>query len=343
MMKRCHTTVYTVLFAVAVLAFPMAAHAQEKINSVSIRIESEGFDEWGRPELTASTKSGHYSVGNIESAYEQFGSSDPGAAYDEDTDVYVIELYADDGYYFNITKSDKIHINGLGADFIKASRQNNGSDLILTVRLKSLERFVGEIEDAKWEQGGFASWEEAYGAQSYMLDFYNEKGRRKRVETCGTTYDFRPFMQKPGDYRYRVRPLSSTRESGDWIEAGSTTIDEAAAEANRQLFQVEKDVSYKDGIAAPANEIIVYKNIGWQETDDGRRWYRNQDASYPQNMWMQEGDAWYYFDGDGYCKADEYLTYGGCDYYFKEDGKMIANTKAPDGRKADASGKLSSK
>lgn len=339
-MKQYRTAVHAALTAAMILAFPLSAHAQEKINSVSIRIESEDFDEWGRPELTASTKSGHYTVGNIESAYEHFDSSTPGS-YEEDTDVYVIELYADDGYYFNITKADKIHINGLGADFIKASRQNNGSDLILTVRLKNLERFVGEIEDAKWDRNGFASWKEAFGAQSYVLDFYNEKGRSKRVEVCGTTYDFRPFMQKSGDYSYRVRPLSSTRESGEWIEAGSITIDEAAAENNRKMFQVEKEVSYKDGIVVPSNEVVVYKNIGWQETGDGRRWYRNQDASYPQNMWMQENDAWYYFGSDGYCKAGEYLTYGGSDYYFNEEGKMIANIEAPDGRKADAMGKLS--
>lgn len=340
-MRRYRTAVHAALAAAVILALPLPVQAQEKINSVSVRIESEDFDEWGRPELTASTKSGHYTVGNIESAYEHFDSSTPGT-YEEDTDIYVIELYADDGYYFNITKADKIHITGLGADFIKASRQNNGSDLILTVRLKNLERFVGEIEDAKWDQQGFASWDEAFGAQSYMLDFYNEKGRSKRVETCGTTYDFRPFMQRPGDYSYRVRPLSSTRESGDWIEAGSITINEAAAENNRQMFQIEKEVSYKDGIVVPSNEIVVYKNIGWQESEDGRRWYRNQDASYPQNMWMQDNDAWYYFGGDGYCKAGEYLTYGGYSYYFNEDGKMITNAKAPDGRKADATGKLSS-
>ena len=340
-MRRYRTAVHAALAAAVILALPLPVQAQEKINSVSVRIESEDFDEWGRPELTASTKSGHYTVGNIESAYEHFDSSTPGT-YEEDTDIYVIELYADDGYYFNITKADKIHITGLGADFIKASRQNNGSDLILTVRLKNLERFVGEIEDAKWDQQGFASWDEAFGAQSYMLDFYNEKGRSKRVETCGTTYDFRPFMQRPGDYSYRVRPLSSTRESGDWIEAGSITINEAAAENNRQMFQIEKEVSYKDGIVVPSNEIVVYKNIGWQESEDGRRWYRNQDASYPQNMWMQDNDAWYYFGSDGYCKAGEYLTYGGYSYYFNEDGKMITNAKAPDGRKADATGKLSS-
>lgn len=332
-MKRNHIKVYTALATAAILAFPLSARAQEKINSVSIRIEIEDFDEEGRPEVTASTKNEHYTVGSIESAYEQFSSGDS----------YVIELYADDGYYFNITRSDKIHLNGLGADFIKASRQDNGSNLILTVRLKNMEQYVGEIEDAKWEKDGFASWEETYGAQTYLLDFHNEKGRSKRVETCGTTYDFRPFMQRPGDYSYRVRPLSSTRKTGDWIEAGSITIDEPAAEKNRQIFQLEKDVSYKDNVVTPANEVIVYKNIGWQETEDGRYWYRNQDASYPQNMWMQENDAWYYFDGDGYCKAGEYFTYGGYDYYFNEDGQMIVNAKAPDGRKADETGRLSVK
>lgn len=341
-MKRCNI-VYTALTAVLMLSVPLTAYSREKISSVSIRIESDDFDEWGRPELTATSKSGHYAVGSMESAYDHFNSNDSDTAYKEDTDVYVIELYAEDGYYFNITKSDKIHITGLGADFIKASRQNNGSDLAITVRLKNLEQFVGEIEDAKWEQGGFVSWTKAYGAQTYMLDFSDEKGRNKRVETCGTTYDFRPFMQKPGEYSFRVRPLSSTRELGAWVNAGSYTVNEPDAKNNQQMFRVEKDVSYKDGIKAPANEIVVYKNIGWQEESDGRRWYRNQDASYPQNAWMQIDNDWYFFGSDGYCITDDYLTYGGDDYYFEQDGTLIVNAKAPDGRRADETGKLSLK
>lgn len=341
-MKPCKT-VWTALIAALIFSVPLIALAQEKINSVNIRIESNDFDEWGRPELTATSKSGHYSVGSIESAYEHFNSSDSDTAYEEDTDVYVIELYAEDGYYFNITKSDKIHIDGLGADFIKASRQNNGSDLTIMMRLKNLDQFVGEVEYAKWEQSGFSSWAEAYGAQSYMLEFSDAKGKSKRVETNGTTYDFRPFMQKAGEYNFRVRPLSSTRESGKWVNAGSITINDSDAKNNLLIFLVEKDVSYKDDIKAPANEIVVYKNIGWQEELDGRRWYRNQDASYPQNAWMQEDEVWYYFGSDGYCLMDEYLTYGGNDYYFKEDGALIMNAKAPDGRKADETGKLSLK
>lgn len=329
-MKLCNT-VGIALTAALMFFIPLTTYAQEKINSVSLWIESDDFDEWGRPELTAESKRGHYSVGGIESVYE------------EDTGIYVIELYAEDGYYFNITKSDKIHVNGLGSDFIKASRQNNGSDLIITVRLKNLEQFVGEIKDAEWEQGGFASWTEAQGAQTYMLEFSDPKGRNKRVETCGTTYDFRPFMQKPGEYNFRVRPLSSTRKSGDWRNAGSFTVNEAGAKNNHQMFRVEKDVSYKDNIKAPANEIVVYKNIGWQEESDGRRWYRNQDASYPQNAWMQDYGDWYYFGSDGYCITDEYLTYGGDDYYFEEDGILIVNAKAPDGRKADETGRLFAK
>lgn len=341
-MKRCKT-VWIALIAVLIFSLPLITLAQEKINSVNIRIESDDFDEWGRPGLTATSKSGHYSVGSIESAYEHFNSSDSDNAYEEDTDVYVIELYAEDGYYFNITKSDKIHIDGLGAEFIKASRQNNGSDLTITMRLKNLDRLVGEVENAKWEQSGFATWAEAYGAQSYILEFSDEKGRSKRVETCGTTYDFRPFMQKAGEYNLRVRPLSSTRESGGWVSAGSITVNESDAKNNLQMFLVEKDVSYKDDIKAPANEIVVYKNIGWQEESDGRRWYRNQDASYPQNAWMKNDEVWYYFGSDGYCLTDEYLTYGESDYYFNEDGVLIMSAKAPDGRKADETGKLSLK
>lgn len=55
----------------------------------------------------------------------------------------------------------------------------------------------------------------------------------------------------------------------------------------------------------------------WKMEDDGRWWYQNEDGSYPANQWQEiEGKQ----------------------YYFGEDGYMLANTTTPDGKQVGADG-----
>lgn len=336
MIKKRFVTLSAILAMMAVPCW-IIGYGTEKISHVSIRLEAEGFNEWGEPELSAFTKGNHYSAGEVISAADYYGL-DKG---DEETaNLYVIELDAEDGYYFNITKSDRINFNGLGAEFVKASRQNNGLNLYVTVRLTGVGNFVDEIEDAKWEPDGRGSWSEAYGAKIYTIYFFDEKGKIKRTVTEGTSYDFRPYMQKSGNYSFQVRPVSSTGKGNEWTEAGTFLVTEDMAEENRRLFEVEKEVIYKDGIKSPSNQVVTYKNVGWQQAEDGRYWFRNMDASYPQSIWMEDHGDWYYFDRDGYVLTDQYLEQGGKTYYLKPDGRMLVNGKAPDGREADEDGKL---
>lgn len=48
----------------------------------------------------------------------------------------------------------------------------------------------------------------------------------------------------------------------------------------------------------------------WKHDPDGRWWYQNDDGSYPVNQWKE---------------------IGGKQYYFGDDGYMLANTTTPDG------------
>ena len=61
----------------------------------------------------------------------------------------------------------------------------------------------------------------------------------------------------------------------------------------------------------------------WQSDVNGW-WWLNDDGSYPVNTWM-----WLDGNNDG---VAEY-------YYFNENGYMLANTTAPDGKTVDADGK----
>ena len=166
------------------------------------------------------------------------------------------------------------------------------------------------------------------------------KGKTKYATTGGTSYDFRPFMLKEGTYSFRVRPTSKSGDTKGWTDGGSLTVTPEMAASNLAEFEVKKDVTFLNGERTPGNQIVTYLNVGWQKTDDGHYWYRNQDGSYPQNNWLNDGSNWYFFDGNGHMVASNYVEWGDNSYYMDADGRMAVNVKTPDGRKANAEGIL---
>ena len=58
----------------------------------------------------------------------------------------------------------------------------------------------------------------------------------------------------------------------------------------------------------------------------------------PQGNWMQIGEDWYWFDEDGYMIQDEWKSWKGKEYYFGNDGKMLINSKTPDGFQVGSDG-----
>lgn len=321
--------------AAAICMLPMHAFADEKINSVSVKFEAEDFD-MGMPVVDAEISSDKYS-GFVSSAYEYYGGEEE---YSGDTDTYIIELTAEDGWYFNVTKSSSIHLSGAGAEFVKASRQDNGQTLIITAKLNDLDEYVEEVSQAAFKEDGFGEWESAFGALTYRVALTDPKGKIKYATTGGTSYDFRPFMLKEGTYSFRVRPTSKSGDTKGWTDGGALTVTPEMAASNLAEFEVKKDVTFPNGEKTPGNQVITYLNVGWQKTDDGHYWYRNQDGSYPQNNWLNDGNAWYFFDGNGHMVVSNYVEWGDNSYYMDENGKMAVNVKTPDGRKANAEGIL---
>lgn len=331
----------TCMTAAMVCVMPLSAQAAEAINSVSLSFDAENFDDDGVPEIEVEAKGSTYDVGEAMLASEYYSGDEANESkYEGDHQTYVVELSADDDHYFNITKSSKINLNGAGAEFVRASRKDNGTTLIITVKLTRLNTFLGEIPEAGWREDGVAQWEPAVGAVAYQVSFRDSKGKLKRVETGGTRYDCRPFMQKEGTYSYEVKPISIEDKKGERVDGGSIEISEEAAASNKSLFEVEYEQFYEGELKGPGTTRTEYKNIGWQKDDNGKYWYRNPDASYIQTNWLQDGGNWYFFDADGWLVVDDYASWKNKDYYFGPEGKLQTNGKAPDGRKIEEDGAL---
>jgi hypothetical protein len=327
------------------LALPFCSYASTtKINRVNVRFSPDEVDYRGLLEVEASTKdNAHYSAGPVMNAEEYYEMDDENP-YEGETDVYVVELSTDSGYQFRFTSSDKkkISVSGMGAEFLKANQEDNGHTLRIFARLQNVDAYVGEIEDALWN-GCHGEWTESEHAVGYRLRLADTKGRYHYVETSGTSYDFSPLMLQEGTYSYSVRAVSKDDKSGEWVEAGGHTVTAETAEQNRELYKVQK-VNHQIDEAldhTPDNNRVEYLNVGWQTADDGRRWYRNQDGTYPQDSWEQIDGSWYYFSSDGYALQDAYVESKGDTYYVGTDGIMLTGGTAPDGRNADENGILS--
>lgn len=330
---------FCILFSVCLLRSPGTlgvAYGTEKINKVNIKFEAEAFDTEGYPVIDVNVKSDRYVLNELDTALTYYGENQ---GYCEGDGTYVVELSAVEGFYFNIANSNGILLNGAGAELVKASRRDNGQTLVITVRLTRLEEFLADIGDASWQNGGFGAWEETHGAYLYKVLLTDPEGRKRRAETGGNRYDFRPFLLVAGTYEFQVRPVSMSGRTGSWCYGGTYVVSEEEAKANTSIFKVEVEYHYENGIKTPANCMKSYLNTGWQN-ENGHFWYRNEDGSYPQSVWIQEGEDWYYFHSDGYLAQSEYIIWAEEEYYVDADGRMAVDTVTPDGRKASADGKL---
>jgi hypothetical protein len=343
MRKQITAALACMVLATAVC--PVQVNATEKIQKVNVRFCIEGYDEDGYPEITAESSSGHYSVGSVELESEtadqdddDFTTKKKKSAAEEN---YVVELSADDGYAFYLTKASQVKLQGAGAEYVKASRLDNGTTLRLIIKLTDLEDVCTAISDASWNSDGTARWETSTNAVKYQL-ILTRNSSSKIYFTGGTAYDFKPVMQAAGDYRLRVRPISRSGDKAEGAEAGTFSVSKEMAAEYRAKYAVETEkrtIEGMDETNGPGTTEVIYKNTGWKQDDHGW-WYQNNDGSYVQYNWVELNGAWYFFGSDGYMVSNTTVHWGPDDYYFGEDGKMAKNMTVPDGRKAGEDGIL---
>lgn len=350
MKHRKTALIAAMLAAVGTTAIaPGSAFAAEKISRVSVDFKIEGYDEYGYPEIEAKVSpSAHYSCGTVdlESEYMDEDDEDDGKTKKAKTaaeENYVLEFSAEDGYAFYLTKKDQVKLNGAGAQYVKASRLDNGTTLRLVFQLTQLEDVCGPVDSAVWNSDGTASWTPAYNAVRYKLTL-SRNGSSRIYYTGGTTYDFKPVMLKEGDYSLKVSPLSRSGYRAEYAEAGVFSVSKEMARSYEEQYAVETETRKLDDAAdsGPGSVEVIRKNIGWKQDETGW-WYQNEDGSYIQYDWTQMNGDWYFFGSDGYMVTDQVIRWGNDSYYMAADGKMAVNQAVPDGRKAGADGILTGK
>ncbi len=282
----------------ALMVFGTAATAwaddTEKIDKVSLKFsyesdaEPETGDEVGTIHVTTDSKEFYVDY----------------AEYTNDTDIWTVgdvpevrvELIAEDGYRFSYRSESHFSLSGCNADFKKASIQDDGSYMEVTVELKRIGGKLEGAENLEWS-GRTAVWDELEGAKSYEVKLYRDERLVDTVETASTSYNFSGYMTEEGDYSFRVRAIANYNDrAGEWSE-------------------------YSDDYYVDEDEVSNSPGSGWRQ-DTAGWWYVRSNGTYPVSCWEQINGAWYRFNSSGYMLTGwQYIDNAW--YYLNSSGAML--------------------
>lgn len=293
----------------ASMVFPSFAASRKAIKSITLSIKANIVPEtdYGEEEIEIETTSNKFSVDGYEVLNDDHG-------WTEDSVPKIrIMLVADDDYYFQSLSKEKITLKG-GAEYIKSTRQDGSSTLLMDVELPSLQTTMRTLGNVVLSDTGIATWDAVGGAGSYEVKVYREDkavGASMIVNTNSCNCRER-LTKGETSYTVKVRPVSKfdSTEKGEWAESPSIFI------------TGDKAAEFRNNPTGGSGAWV-------QSQENGRWWYSNADGSYPANCWQQIGDKWYFFDAQGYMQTG-WIAWEGKEYYCSENGDMLTNCMTPD-------------
>ena len=352
MMKRTGKQI-SALFLAAVMAVSAASTVQaaddrERIDKVTLNFaydkEPASGDEIG--DIRVTTNSDQFTVD-----YAEYTNSGDTWTVGDVPEVRV-ELDANDGYRFAYESKSHFDVNGGGAEFKDADRQDDDSHMVVTVELDRIGGKLSAPENLEWD-GTTAHWDHLDGAKTYEVRLYRGSSTVTTVETANNYYNFAGSITREGDYIFRVRGISDYNDrSGEWSSDSDEYYvdeDEAASAGTGSWVQdgTRWWFAYSGG-GYPANcwkeiggawyyfDRSGYMTTGWQYVD-GDWYYLNPGSGAMMSGWQLINNVWYYLDSSGAMQTGwNYIN--GKYYYMDSNGAMYANRTTPDGHYVDASG-----
>ena len=248
-----------------------------------------------------------------------------------DVPTIKVEIEAEDGYYFNNLKLNKV--NGLTRVQSKSIKKDGDKyHAIATIKLKKVAGKLDTPEDLDWN-GSMAEWEDIDGVSYYSVRLRRDDKKLTTISTNDTRFDFYPWMTKTGDYTFEVRAMASkTSDNSEWsdesdyleirsgeVYTGSapTTTDyrNNSVSSNGSVGNntytpygnysygpgVNSNAPYQNPTSGTANSTQSYSS-SWQHDSNGWKFYQNgQWVNY--EAWVRDGANWYYIAADGYMKT----------------------------------------
>lgn len=217
---------YTYLAAAIALSIAsagtaFAAEDREPIEEIRLVFQSEIETGGSSSEVEVTTEDDGYTVGGVEVLN---ASGDWAGGVRPRVEVV---LYADDDYYFPRIQEDMFHFHGEDVEYISAKRQEDNSELVLTVRLEELEEEHLWVDGLRWDKDeGLAVWEENPSVRGYEARLYRGSTLVDSTvfrSSSDTVWAVSGKTRESGTYYFQVRAVGSGSSRGEWETSGRWT------------------------------------------------------------------------------------------------------------------------
>ncbi len=304
------TCCLTLISAAALPAY--GADNRERIDSVKLTVRYEEKPEAGKAIGTVT----------VSASNDKIEISEPAQYYDTDDDVWIrgevpvirVELSLKESDKYRFTSSTKVTASGKGSEVKSKKILNSGDGLLIDIRLPKVSGPLDESEDYYWD-GRRARWSEIEGANQYEARLYRGNSLVTTVTTGDTSYYFYPYMNRGGEYTFRVRGIStSDGTKGDWTDKSEEfylTSQDAYQGAAPQPDSGNSSDGNGGGNSSsgPGNQ----QPVGWNQGQSG--WtYRREDGNLTRDSWLFTDNNWFYFGNDsimrtGWIFVDDHWFY----------------------------------
>lgn len=315
---------------------PMAmAASRQKVGRINLTIDSDirSGREGGDVEITPTgDNTDLYYVDSWEITNE---SGDSWSRSDPPQVQIILGVEDEEEYYFAGESASNFKLT-LGSSsknrfdkikFVKADRKDSNATMILTIQLvfdKDADTSSATAPSSlRWDDAdnGVGSWKEVSSTKYYQVQLIKDGSTIGEIKDIyDLSYNFADQITVPGTYKFKVRSVKSSNSAkSSWVTSNAWTVNET-------------------DILNLGNTPQASGSGSWQQSADGRWWWRNADGSYPASAWMEINGQWYYFLADGYM-ATGWIELNGISYCLDPNsGAMYANTRTPDGYWVDGSG-----
>ncbi len=127
-----------------------------------------------------------------------------------------VELSANEGYYFPTAARSLFHLYGDGVQYQSARTEDEGSTLILHVRLPRIDGAIPAPLTADWS-GHTAVWDEVDGADQYEIQLLKDRRTLTTLTSSAASCSFENWINNEGSYTFRVRAYNrKDRKNSGW-------------------------------------------------------------------------------------------------------------------------------
>ena len=233
-----------------------------------------------------------------------------------------------DSWYFDKSYSESdIKLSGAKLDYL--SRRDG--KLILGLDIDSVKGVYQAPDGLSWDADDdklIAEWNEVEEGSRYNVELLRNENVLYSAETTATSYDFTGNVTESGNYKFRVRVLST----GNDVKSSSFVTSEGVrvrAKDTGRYIQNSNGPSPNGNGSVKAGWIAdgsrwkyrypngVYRTNGWEKINN--IWYRFDNAGYMVTGWSYVNNNWYLFNNDG-AMLKGFANVGNQSYYLLESG-----------------------